>query len=157
MKHDMRYAMCPMCNKIATIDHILLNCIITKKIQMNKHDRIGEYILRSLKIKYKLYENKEKMKKREEENTKKLIIRKEELRKNERRIEKDKILIVWNQEIVNRSDGKFHKKPDIYVRYLNKKKAMIIDMRIVRDKNISKAFTDKINMYSKLHEHIRKI
>ena len=69
---------------------------------MNKHDRIGEYILRRLKIKYQLYENKEKMKKREEENTKKLIIRKEELGKNERRIEKDKILIVWNQEVVNR-------------------------------------------------------
>ena len=34
---------------------------------------------------------------------------------------------------------------------------MIIDMRIVRDKNISKAITDKINIYSKLHEHIRKI
>ncbi|EMD47881.1 reverse transcriptase, putative, partial [Entamoeba histolytica KU27] len=43
------------------------------------------------------------------------------------------------------------------VRDLNKKEAMIIDMTIVRDKNISKAFTDKINMYSKLHKHIRKI
>ncbi|EDR23694.1 hypothetical protein EDI_281800 [Entamoeba dispar SAW760] len=41
-------------DKISSTEHISLNCIVNKKVQIEKHDLIKEYIWRCDKLKYKI-------------------------------------------------------------------------------------------------------
>ena len=56
-----------------------------------------------------------------------------------------------------KSDGLYHKIPDIYVLDKKNKTGLIFDMNIVADHNINGAYWKKRNMYKELKNRLMKI
>ena len=65
--------------------------------------------------------------------------------------------MIWNKQIMPKSDGLYHKIPDIYVLDKKNKTGLIIDMTIVADHNINGAYWKKRNMYKELKNRLMKI
>ncbi|GAB1224659.1 hypothetical protein ENUP19_0214G0006 [Entamoeba nuttalli] len=56
-----------------------------------------------------------------------------------------------------KSDGQYHKRPDIYVLDKKNKIDLLFDMTIVADHNINGAYWKKRNMYKELKNRLMKI
>ncbi|BFU20378.1 hypothetical protein, conserved [Entamoeba histolytica] len=56
-----------------------------------------------------------------------------------------------------KSDGQYHKRPDIYVLDKKNKTGLLFDMTIVADHNINGAYWKKRNMYKELKNRLMKI
>ncbi|GAB1219862.1 hypothetical protein ENUP19_0046G0003 [Entamoeba nuttalli] len=118
MKNErMKY--CPLCKyKIATVEHILLSCIYHKKSQIEKHDNIGIIIWEGL---IRKYTGNNQYKKPPYETV----------------FQYKDITMIWNKQIMPKSDGQYHKRPDIYVLDKKNKTGLLFDMTIVADHNIN--------------------
>ncbi|MBQ9790229.1 MAG: hypothetical protein IJW24_01380 [Clostridia bacterium] len=124
---------CPICkNKIATNAHVLLNCPISKKSQIRKHDEIAEIIYHKIESKLTM------------SGVHPIPHYRDECGRT----------LMWNKEVVARSYGPFAKRPDIF--YIDGDHAAIIDVTIVSDQNIRKAYFKKVNKYKQLQETVRK-
>ncbi len=133
----MKY--CPLCkDKISTVEHILLSCICHKKSQIEKHDHIGIIIWEGL---IRKYTGNKQYKKPPYETV----------------FQYNDITMIWNKQIMPKSDGLYHKRPDIYVIDKKNKTGLIIDMTIVADHNINGAYWKKRNMYKELKNRLMKI
>ncbi|BFU18598.1 hypothetical protein, conserved [Entamoeba histolytica] len=65
--------------------------------------------------------------------------------------------MIWNKQIMPKSDGQYHKRPDIYVIDKKNKTSLLFDMTIVDDNNINGAYLKKRNMYKELKNKLMKI
>ncbi|BFU26425.1 hypothetical protein, conserved [Entamoeba histolytica] len=65
--------------------------------------------------------------------------------------------MIWNKQIMHKSDGQYHKIPDIYVLDKKNKTSLIFDITIVADHNINGAYLKKRNMYKELKNILMKI
>ena len=62
-----------------------------------------------------------------------------------------------NKQIMHKSDGQYHKIPDIYVLDKKNKTGILFDMTIVADHNINGAYLKKRNKYNELKNRLMKI
>ena len=122
---------CP--GMVATINHILLSCVINKKRQIQKHDYLAKFIYRKI-----------------EEIT---TISKQEPIEHSRILPHMKLM--WNTNIVSTALGEFPKRPDIYLKTIDR--GLIIDVAIVADHNIRIAYVKKLNRYRRLVRELNKI
>ncbi|BFU19533.1 hypothetical protein, conserved [Entamoeba histolytica] len=134
---ELKY--CPLCkDKIATVEHILLSCIYHKKSQIEKHDYIGIIIWEGL---IRKYTGNKQYKKPPYETV----------------FQYKDITMILNKQIMPKSDGQYHKRPDIYVIDKKNKTGLLFDMTIVADHNINGAYWKKRNMYKELKNRLMKI
>ena len=67
------------------------------------------------------------------------------------------ITMIWNKQIMPKSEWLYHKRPDIYVINKKNKTGLIFDMTIVAYHNINGAYLKKRNMYKELKNMVMKI
>ncbi|BFU26652.1 hypothetical protein, conserved [Entamoeba histolytica] len=65
--------------------------------------------------------------------------------------------MIWNKQIMPKSDGQYHKRPDIYVLDKKNKTSLLFDMTNIADHNINGAYLKKRNMYKELKNMLMKI
>lgn len=125
---------CRFCqNKIATANHILLSCNMTKRKQIEKHDYLASFIYRELERIGGFDKSVEIM------NYK----------------TRDNVQLFWNKNILPISTGKYPKRPDCCL--IEDNRCIIIDVAIVMDQNLNKVFNNKITKYKTLIMEMRKI
>lgn len=128
-------------NEIATIPHILLSCSLTKKNQIARHDYICLEIYKKIIKNYcemDAYDNNEILPKCVESDDK-------------------NITVTFNKDIIQKDVRNIlARRPDIYIEDRGKRKGYIIDVTIVKEERIKKAYIDKINKYRRLQEKLRR-
>jgi len=140
--HNTTDKYCQHCQGIVTsITHVLLQCPIMKKKQIERHDNICIAIYKLML--QKLFQNSIA----DVVNEPPKCIRSEDGKK----------IITFNKEIIPRSVlASIARRPDIYYEDYNKNLAIIIDVTIVQDENVEQGYIYKINKYSMLQEYIRR-
>ena len=123
---------CKLCkNRIASNNHVLLECILNRKKHIKKHDYIAEQGYRKMEDKkgfprevpIQHYQEKEDMK------------------------------MFWNTNVVSTAAGGFPKRPDVM--YKDKENIIIMDAALVADHNIHKTFAHKLKKYDELIEFFK--
>ena len=123
---------CTLCGTTASINHVLLNCPLTKRFQIKKHDFVVNSIWTAI-LKH------EGIKTKPEEDF----------------IETTTVVLIKNKEVCPRTEH-IPNRPDIFYRRKNDNAIFIIDPTIVADKNLPTAYTNKIAKYQKLQQFLLK-
>ena len=129
--HKPEAKFCRYCKDVVcSINHILLGCPIVKKAQIKRHDNICKQIYYAAYRKYKQFDNQ---------------VWPDEIPKCTR-LEKENVTIIYNKEILPRSTGKYHKRPDVYVEE-GVDIAYIFDVTVVKNDRARSAYSEKVNNY----------
>lgn len=131
---------CKYCQfQVCSISHILLNCGISKKLQIARHDYVCKETWAAIMKKYTSSQEYEIPP----------IVPKCTV------LEDKNITILFNKDITLEGYECYAKRPDIYIEN-GEKEAYIIDIAISKEENIMQNYYSKINKYRRLQEIIRK-
>ena len=124
--------MCKACQKIASISHILGDCLITKKKQMKRHEFVCHELWKSIMEKHHI-----------KGCNKCDYVRTEDIE------------VIRDKDIIPRNI-KMNKRPDLTYFIRDSRECYLIEVTIVSDRKIESSYRMKIERYEKLQRWLHK-